>query len=267
MIASIQSLFGFTTPTKTKVALTGLDNSTFDRERCVVRSIPEEFCYQDRSGRRQFAVVIDNLLTAEECAQWIADTEAIGYEQALVNVGNGKQILMADYRKSLRCVVDDEQRVAEVWQRLQSFLPEDMCFHDNYIPRELNERLRFLRYDAGDYFQPHMDGCYEHPPGHSKAGDCSFVTFQLYLNEGFTGGSTRVFTKRDSPQYTDVVPKTGSVFLFEHRMMHSGEPVTEGRKYAVRMDIMFTRRAPSKNTTENNDDEDQETDGPITEQW
>lgn len=267
MISSIQSLFGFTTPTKAKVALTGLDNSTFDRERCVVRPIPEEFCYQDRSGRRQFAVVIDNLLTPEECAQWIADTEAMGYDKALIDVGNGKQVLMTDYRKSLRCVVDDEQRVAELWQRVRSFLPDDMCYHEHYIPRELNERLRFLRYDTGDYFQPHMDGCYEHPSGHPKAGDCSFMTFQLYLNEGFSGGSTRVFTKRDSPQYTDVVPKTGSVFLFEHRMMHSGEPVTEGRKYAVRTDIMFTRRrAPPANdgTTNNKDPEDY---GPVTEQW
>lgn len=267
MIASIQSLFGFTTPTKTKVTLTGLDNSTFDRERCIVRPLSDEFCHQDGSGRRQFAVVIDNLLTPEECAQWIADTEAIGYDQALVNVGNGKQVLMTGYRKSLRCVVDDEQRVAELWQRLQSFLPDDMCFRDTYVPRELNERLRFLRYDPGDYFQPHMDGCYEHPYGHPKAGDRSFVTFQLYLNEGFTGGSTRVFATGDSPQYTDVVPKTGSVFLFEHRMMHSGETVTEGRKYAVRTDIMFTRRTLSAaaEATETANPEDDE--GTITEQW
>lgn len=235
---SIQAALGWESRTK----LTELDNSGFDPSRCEVHQLPNEFCYQQEPDRRQFAIVIDNVLTPEECNQWIADTEAMKYEQALVNVGGGRNILITDYRNSLRCIVDDEERAAELWDRIRHFIPSDLQFRQ-FVPCELNERLRFLRYDPGDYFLPHGDGCYEHPPGRAKGGDRSFVTFQLYLNEGFQGGSTRVFAERGSNSaYYDVVPKTGSVFLFEHQMHHSGELLEEGRKYAIRTDVMFTRR-------------------------
>ena len=39
-------------------------------------------------------------------------------------------------------------------------------------------RLRFLRYDPGEYFKPHMDGTYQR-----ENGDRSYITIQLYLNE------------------------------------------------------------------------------------
>ena len=39
-------------------------------------------------------------------------------------------------------------------------------------------RLRFLRYNPGQYFKPHFDGMYER-----TNGERSFITLQLYLNE------------------------------------------------------------------------------------
>ncbi len=39
-------------------------------------------------------------------------------------------------------------------------------------------RLRFLRYDPGEYFKPHMDGSYER-----ENGERSLITVHLYLNE------------------------------------------------------------------------------------
>lgn len=42
----------------------------------------------------------------------------------------------------------------------------------------LNERMRFLRYEGGDYFRPHWDGCYVSPDG----GRRSLLTCHLYLN-------------------------------------------------------------------------------------
>lgn len=197
-------------------------------------------------------MLIDNVLSKEECARWIAETEAIGYEQALLNVGNGQQILVTEVRKSLRCSVTDIDRVAELWQRIRPFLPENLIFHDEYRPRELNELLRFLRYDPGDYFRPHMDGCFVHPADHPHAGDCSFVTMFLYLNEGYEGGHTSLFATTEYGNVYDVVPKTGSVFLFEHRMLHGGETLIRGRKYAVRTDVMCTKQ--TLHTTADHDD-------------
>lgn len=39
------------------------------------------------------------------------------------------------------------------------------------------------------------------------------------------------------------MPKTGSVLIFDHPMLHSGEVLVKGRKYAMRSDIMFTKRS------------------------
>jgi hypothetical protein len=40
--------------------------------------------------------------------------------------------------------------------------------------------------------------------------------------------------------FVDVVPKTGSVLLFQHPLLHSGETVVRGRKYALRTDVMYS---------------------------
>jgi predicted 2-oxoglutarate/Fe(II)-dependent dioxygenase YbiX len=111
----------------------------------------------------------------------------------------------------------------------------------------LNERLRFLRYNEGEYFAPHCDGSFAYPADHpTKAHQGSYVTFQLYLNEGFEGGATRFFPESlgwgSTREYYDVVPKAGSVLLFEHRMYHEGEKLRKGRKYAIRSDVMYMSR-------------------------
>jgi hypothetical protein len=55
-----------------------------------------------RSGVQAFAVVIENVLTEEECKQWIEDSEHSGYVNALINVGGGRQVRMDDVRNSAR---------------------------------------------------------------------------------------------------------------------------------------------------------------------
>lgn len=49
----------------------------------------------------------------------------------------------------------------------------------------LNERMRFLRYEGGDYFRPHWDGSYVDRNGGGD-GDGrerrSLLTVHLYLN-------------------------------------------------------------------------------------
>ena len=64
----------------------------------------------------------------------------------------------------------------------------------------------------------------------------------MYLNEGFEGGSTRFIDCNNDDIYFDFVPKIGSVLIFEHPMLHSGELLTGGRKYSVKSDIIFTKR-------------------------
>ena len=37
----------------------------------------------------------------------------------------------------------------------------------------------------------------------------------------------------------DVVPEPGLVFLFDHSVLHDGELVQAGRKYAIRTEVMY----------------------------
>lgn len=267
--------------------LPSLDNSitSFNPSRCIIHPLPIEITGSwFNHPRKPFAIVIDNILTPEECQQWIDHTENYhGYETALVNVGGGRQMEMLNYRKSSRCIIDDKEFAKQLYDRIKPFLVIDtdtamptgsssaavdatgqkeeededgqakegreneqtgkekelIVIHDR-IPYELNERLRFLRYDPGEYFASHMDGRYYRPIGHPHEGDFSLITCQLYLNDGFTGGTTRFFHSTKQNDFYDVIPKAGSVLLFEHRMEHSGEVVVEGCKYAMRTDIMFT---------------------------
>lgn len=77
-------------------------------------------------------------------------TEELGYEVALTNVGGGKDRLIVDVRNSSRVIVDDEARAEELFGRLEPFLPPVWAGRRLV---GLNERLRFLRYDPGEYFK------------------------------------------------------------------------------------------------------------------
>eukprot|EP01040_Poterioochromonas_malhamensis_P009504 gene9504-10320_t len=224
--------------------LPSLANRPFDPSQCTVYPLPD-YILQWRSTKKrpQFAVVIENVLSAKECRQWLQQTENKGYEAALVNVGGGRQKLITDVRKSSRCIIDDEERCAELWQRIRSFIPDDLLIQDHGVRATgLNERLRFLRYDPGDYFAPHLDGSFTYPSDHpTKARQTSFITCQLYLNDGFEGGATRFFTDWGESRGYDVVPKAGSVLLFEHAMNHEGSLLVRGRKYAMRTDVMYEK--------------------------
>ena len=50
----------------------------------------------------KLAFVLDNVLTEDECKALIEETEEKGYEAALLNVGNGRQVLDTTNRNSKR---------------------------------------------------------------------------------------------------------------------------------------------------------------------
>ena len=102
----------------------------------------------------KLAFVLDNVYTEEECNNLIELTEKTGYETALVNVGGGRQIMMTDVRNSERCIIDSEELAGELFKRIEKYLPQ--VFKNKHKIIGLNERLRFLRYDPGQYFLPHL---------------------------------------------------------------------------------------------------------------
>lgn len=197
----------------------------------MASSVTREDVSLPKDQKDRLAFVLHNVLSPEECKELIKETEEKGYEQALLNVGGGHQILMTDVRNSDRCIIDSTEMADKIWQRIKSHIPEQWkgCHVIG-----LNERLRFLRYDPGQYFKPHMDGSYIR-----DNGEQSFITLQVYLNEGFKGGGT-TFMSLGGAERVEVVPKTGSALIFQHNIYHEGSKLKKGRKYAVRTDVMYS---------------------------
>lgn len=201
-------------------------------------------------GTNKFAVFLRNILTPDECADLIAQSESVGYETALVNIGGGRQKLMSDVRNNDRCIIDNPEQAELLWQRIVHSIPvdqKDILLTAPFSRRQLkavglNERLRFLRYDPGTFFAPHFDGSYRRSDevGMDRYGETSYITFQLYLNEGFGGGATRLINPQNEDDFIDVVPETGAVLMFQHDIYHEGSVLTTGRKYAIRTDVMFS---------------------------
>jgi hypothetical protein len=151
-----------------------------------------------------FAAIVDNFMTEAECkellrlaeASTISDdtTSAATWERAMVNAGNGHQVMSVDTRKSGRIIWDSPDMASRLLHRLMPFLRECGIVEIDSQPlitglgpakrgevyqlSGLNERIRFLRYEGGDYFRPHWDGCYVTPDGSQR----SFYTVHLYLN-------------------------------------------------------------------------------------
>ncbi|RHY58046.1 hypothetical protein DYB34_000192 [Aphanomyces astaci] len=153
------------------------------------------------------------------------------YDIALLNVGYGRQVLRPDVRNNDRCIIDDVATASIVWDRVRPHLPS--TFQGKPVVG-VNERLRFLRYYPGQEFKPHCDGSYRRPDGSEQ----SYITIQIYLNGGddLEGGDTVIF---DRDNTIKVHPVPGRVLIFQHyNVEHSGAPVINGVKYAIRSDIM-----------------------------
>ena len=180
----------------------------------------------------KLAFVLDNVLTEDECKALIEETEEKGYEAALLNVGNGRQVLDTTNRNSKRCIVDSEDKAGWLWDKIKDFIPDTW---NSYPVVGLNERLRFLKYEGGEYFKAHMDGTYVRPDGSER----SYITIQLYLNEGFEGGNTTFLSNHSELEDRGVAPKPGRILVFQHDILHEGSLLVKGTKYTMRTDIMY----------------------------
>jgi hypothetical protein len=128
-----------------------------------------------------WAVILDGVMTEEECEQLVAAAEATTdgkWERAMVNIGGGMQAMYEDARKCGRIIWDNEVLMARLWARIEGAVPEihrleNMAEVTGNGPAKrnevwkvtrLNERARFLKYVGGEYFKrmcvfPNPDRC------------------------------------------------------------------------------------------------------------
>jgi hypothetical protein len=178
--------------------------------------------------------VVHDFLTSDECEQYTALSESVGYGDAPITSTFGP-VMRKDIRNNDRVMIDDPHLAGAMWDRLKPFFPQQVQF---WLPVALNERWRFYRYDPGQQFDWHFDGAFER-----SALERSAFTFMIYLNGGIAGGATefnlrsRGGVRHDDP-IVRVQPEPGKALVFPHRILHRGAPVADGRKYVMRTDVM-----------------------------
>lgn len=174
--------------------------------------------------------VIDAFLTEEECESFIARSENQGYDEATISTSAGA-VVDKEIRNNRRLIADDVALARELWDRARGLIPVTL---GSWRAVGLNERFRFYRYDPGQMFAPHYDGCFKR-----SETDLSQFTLMIYLNSGFDGGETH-FYDADLQLRATVRPETGMALVFRHAQLHEGAPVVFGQKYVLRTDVMYT---------------------------
>lgn len=185
-------------------------------------------------AERDDIFVIHEFLTMDECNRYIEMSEAAGYGDAPISTLGGP-IMLKELRNNDRVMIDDVSLAESLWERLK---PHMNVTRGSWAPIGLNERFRFYRYDPGQQFNWHYDGCYERSPLERSA-----FTFMIYLNGGCAGGATefklpRQVSSRWEQTLKFVQPETGKALVFVHDVLHRGAPVENGRKYVLRTDVM-----------------------------
>jgi len=178
---------------------------------------------------------LSHVLSEEECEAFIRRAEARGFADAPVTVGVNKFMMIPDLRNNLRVIQDDPELAQFLWTRMAPYIPSP---RGAYRAVGLNERFRYYRYEVGQQFDWHRDGAFVRSPTEQ-----SLLTVLVYLNEGFEGGSTDFW---DMDESLTVAPRAGSALFFNHPLRHRGAPVTKGRKYVLRTDVMYARPAESE---------------------
>jgi prolyl 4-hydroxylase len=171
-----------------------------------------------RFETEQMLWTVDHVYTPTECTDFIALIERSSPTLATNN---------PLYRDQDRVIRDDPALAAELFRRLRAHLPERM---GSLRLLGLNDRFRFYRYRPGQRFEPHMDHWFR-----PNDRQITLHTVLAYFNDNFTGGET-VFQEQFDQT---VVPKTGMVALFQHKLRHEGRPVLHGVKYTMRSDVIY----------------------------
>jgi prolyl 4-hydroxylase len=178
---------------------------------------------------------LKGLLSKEECLALINSANERGFEQSLVNQGDGTQKLMTHVRNNERVIFDDKDLAKKLENRLQT--QHDFPYYfKNREYEEVASHFRLYKYSPGQYFKTHRDGSFETDTLETE------ITVLFYLND-CDGGETVLmpFGKSQAWAHIPIKPKAGDVLMFEHHMLHEGLPVDSGEKYVLRTDLFYVK--------------------------
>ena len=59
---------------------------------------------------------VENFLSSEECKEYIEFAESVGFGDAPINIGFGKEKIVDNVRNNERAMIDEEERANFIWQ-------------------------------------------------------------------------------------------------------------------------------------------------------
>lgn len=189
--------------------------------------------------------VIPALFCKSECEQLLHTDIKNSFQKAISNYPTY-------YRNNDRFVVDNDVLAKLLFEKVKPYLPETIEISSGiqaengvWHLKELNNRIRFCKYSAHQYFHRHLDGIhYRNETTQSK------LTFMIYLNSAteFKGGRTLFFkTKETDEIWASYVPRQGDLIVFDHNVWHEGEVLTQGEKFVLRSDILYSKKETETN--------------------
>jgi WD40 repeat protein len=194
----------------------------------------------------QLCFVIPQLFTQSECETILNEDTKKSFQKAISNYPTY-------YRNNDRLVVDNQLLADLLFKKIKDYLPQQIEIKSGienekglWSLSELNNRFRFCRYSANQYFHRHLDGVH-----YRSTTEQSKLTFMLYLNDAseFKGGRTLFFKSKDSTElWASYIPRQGDLIVFDHNIWHEGEELTQGEKYVLRSDILYKLERPVLNT-------------------
>lgn len=241
-------------------------DSSFIKSKIKKRDIVDAVSSDNDS--KKLLLMLDNVLTDSECDTLIERSEP-WYEK----LDNEYVVLERD---SFRVLSDDSEFASVLFKRIEPHILADKRYgeHVNKKPcgfgvddkdweiSKINHCFRFCKYVPGsDGFKAHRDATYI-----ENEDSRSILTILIYLNDS---NADTIFyettTKRQIYQTVDdemkagycekirIRPKKGSVLIFNHNMIHSGDLLdsskSSGNKYIVRSDVVYkcVKRHPKYN--------------------
>jgi len=191
---------------------------------------------------------VHGLLSPDECAALVAFARGGTFRRP--------RLLVRD-RDCLSLHTVDPALSDALMVRLRPYLPEVVRIDGaRWRLRRFTHHWRFVRYRAGGHFVPHFDGS-KMLPWHEMTA----FTVQIYLDDAFTGGTTRFYmdhrprrgasrTVADGraldfgptgPVTHVVRPELGKALIFSQveSTLHDAEPVERGVKHILRGDVLY----------------------------
>lgn len=167
---------------------------------------------------------LSDLLSTEYCYFLIKKGEELGFTPAMINNRGVREFNQMRNNESV--IFEDPVFAERLWGIVKEHIPIKA---ENMTAYGIDHLFRMYKYYPGQYFKQHVDGATKKPNG-----DRSLYTFIMYLNEDYEGGET-------SFDFAKIKGKRGMGLIFPHKLLHVGEEVTSGIKYAIRTDIMYTK--------------------------